>query len=76
MTYNEIKYHLQNCEDSFTFKYNGCSCGIDPISTDKFEMWYGEESIIVDSVDEVMKIDFFDGKSLENILDDVTDFEY
>ena len=28
------------------------------------------------SIDEVMTTKFFDGKSLENILDDITDLEY
>lgn len=39
-------------------------------------MWYGDETITVNSVDEVMETDFFDGKTLESILDDTTDFDY
>ena len=76
MTNNEIREHLDNLIGAITFEYNGYSCGIDPISTDEFDMWYGDETITVISVDEVMETDFFDGKPLESILDDTTDFDY
>lgn len=76
MTNNEIREHLDNLIGAITFEYNGYSWRIDPISTDEFDMWYGDETITVNSVDEVMETDFFDGKTLESILDDTTDFDY
>lgn len=35
--------------------------------------WYGEESANVDSIDKVMNLKFFNGKSLSDIWDDVTE---
>ena len=41
-----------------------------------FDMWYGDESMTAHSIEEVMTTKFFDGKSMEDILDDITDLEY
>lgn len=76
MTSNDIREHLENLIGAITFEYNGYSCGIDPLGIDKFEMWYGDESITLESVDAVMTTKFFDGNSLEDILEDTIEFDY
>ena len=71
-----IKEFLGDLISHITFEYHGYSCGVDPLAPDNFDMWYGEKSMTVHSVKEVMSTTFFDGKSLEDILDDITDLEY
>lgn len=71
-----IREYLGNLTSHVTFEYNGYSCGVDPLALDSFDMWYGDENITVDSIEAVMKTKFFNGKALEDILDDVTDLEY
>ena len=59
-----------------TFEYNGANCGIDPYSKNNFEIWYGENLISVNSVDEVMNTKLFDGKSLTEIFNDITEIDF
>ncbi len=76
MTAEDIREHLENLIGAITFEYNGKNCGIDPLSLNKFVMWYGDDETVAESVDEVMSIDFFDGNCLEEIIEDAEDFEY
>ncbi len=76
MTSSMIKKHLDDLIGCITFEYNGYSCGIDPLAHDDFDMWYGNDEYKAHSIDEVMKIKLFDGKSLEDIEDDITDLDY
>lgn len=76
MTAEDIREHLGNLIGAITFEYNGKNCGIDPLSLNRFVMWYGDDETVAESVDEVMSIDFFFGNCLEEILEDAEDFEY
>lgn len=76
MTAEDIREHLGNLIGAITFEYNGKNCGIDPLSLNKFVMWYGDDETVAESVDEVMSIDFFDGNCLEEIIEDAEYFEY
>lgn len=71
-----VKEYLGNLTSHITFEYDGKACGVDPLSLDKFDMWYGDKSMTAHSIEEVINTNFFDGKSLEDILDDITDLEY
>lgn len=50
--------------------------GVNSLSLNEFDMWYGDKSMTAHSIEEVMDTKFFDGKSLEDILNDITDLEY
>ena len=76
MTILEIKNYLSNLTGHVTFTFNGYSCGIDALSLDSFDMWYGNDEITVDSIEKVLNVKFFGGKSLIEIWNDVTDVEY
>ena len=76
MTNLNIERHLKDLIGCVTFEYNGYSCGVDPLAHNDFDMWYGNNEIKTQSIDEVMKIKFFDGKALEDIVDDITDIDY
>ena len=76
MTGINIRRYLDNLTGCITFKYKGYPCGIDPLAHDNFNMWYGLKEAKAVSIDEVMNKKFFDGKSLENIIGDITEVEY
>jgi hypothetical protein len=76
MTISELKDYLTAMVSHVLFEYNGRSCGIDPLSFNIFEMWIGEEYMTARSVEEVLSVKFFDGKSVKEIWDDVTELEY
>ena len=59
-----------------TFNYNGENCGVEPYSKNDFEIWYGENDVSVNSVDEVMNTKLFDGKSLIEIFNDITEIDF
>ena len=71
MSLNEIKDYISSLCSHLTFVFHGKSCGIDPISSDHFDMWYGDNAITVTSIEEVMKKPFFDGQSLQDIVDEI-----
>ena len=76
MTISEVKKYLSDLIGHITFEYNGYSCGVDPITLNSFDMLYGDNVITVDSIDEVINNNFFDGKSLKDIFDDITELEF
>lgn len=75
MTIANIKKHLKNLTGQITFQYNGKDCGIDPIATDEFDIWYGDKLVTVATVNDVMNIDIFGGKALRDIFNYITDLE-
>lgn len=76
MTDFNVKKYLENLTSHIMFEYDGKNCGVDPLSLDKFDMWYGDKSMTAHSIEEVTDTKFFDGKSLEDIWDEITDLEY
>lgn len=72
----KIKKRINELCSHFTFEYNGVPCGIDPLSIDSFDMWYGEDFFNVKSVDEVMSYPLFGGKSLADITDNIKIIEW
>lgn len=59
--------HLSALTSHITFDYLGYSCGIDPLASDSFDMWYGNNVMTAHSIDGVMNTSFFGGKSLNEI---------
>lgn len=76
MTIAEVKNYLAKLTSHVLFEYKGKSCGVDPLSRNQFNMWYGSEGTTVSSIDEVMTTKFFDGKSLKEIWDHITELEF
>ena len=71
MTIENIKSRIEEGCSHFTFEYDHKTCGIDPVYNPKdgqrYEMWYGDEEHTAKSVDEVMSLPIFGGKTLEEI---------
>ncbi len=76
MTSSMIKKRLDGLIGCVTFEYKGHPCGVDPLAHDDFNMWYGNLAFKARSIDEVMTTKLFDGKSLTDIANDITDLEY
>lgn len=76
MTLDSFKHHISDLIVSVNFDYNGYSCGVDPLGGSKYNMWYGDNDVTVDSVENVLNAKIFDGKSLIDIWDDLTEFDY
>lgn len=71
-----IKNRIEEMQSHFTFMYNGHECGIDPISINRYDMWYGDAFQTVTTVDDAMNSPFFGGNALKDIASsiDVIDF--
>lgn len=76
MSITEVKKFLTTVFSHVTFEYNGLNCGIDPYNKAKFVMWYGDKTTTVNSIEAVMTTKFFDGKSLEEIWNDIVELDY
>lgn len=76
MTIQELREHLTKLVSHITFYYNGYACGIDPLSRNLYEVWCGDDAFSVSSVDEVLNDELFNGRSLIDIWDDVTDLDF
>lgn len=74
MTCDNIRDYLLNVVSHITFEYNEKKCGIDPFSNSDFDVWCGDDCQNVKSIDEVMGINIFDGKSLNEIAAEI-DFD-
>lgn len=57
------------------FEYKGKSCGVDPLTKNLFNIWFGNELISAYSIEEVMGLIFFDGKSLNDIAEEIEVYE-
>lgn len=74
MTITELREYIDSLVSHITFTFNGRDCGAAPITKNKrYDMWYGDKFHIAKTVDEVMNIKFFDGKSLREIIADIED---
>ena len=75
MTSDNLKNQIGLLISHVLFNYNGKLCGVDPIDRHHFDMWYGDKIFSAKSIDEVMATPFFDGKSLNEICNDIIDIE-
>lgn len=75
MTVQSIKKRISECVTAIEFDYKGVHGGVDPFSSNDFDLWYGDNCIKVNSVNEVMSEKFFDDKCLSEILEDIENIE-
>lgn len=70
-----IKY-VGSVSSHVMFDYNGKYCLVDPISSDSIFISYDGNRMEAKSIDEVMHSPFFGGKSLDEIFDELDNFEW
>ena len=76
MNIKEFENYINSLTSHFLFDFNNKKCGVDPLSKDEFDVWYGEELHTVKSVEEVMTIPIFDGSSLTQIFNKIKNVDY
>lgn len=76
MTLDLFEHHIANLIGCVQFDYNGYSCGVDPIGHTGYDVWYGNTVVTVTSVEDVLCTTIFNGKTLLDIWDDLTQFDY
>ena len=76
MKLSDLKDRIASLSGFVGFEYNKKNCGIDPINQSHFEMWYGNDYIIAKSIDEVMAVKIFNGNSLTDIFDKISNFDF
>lgn len=76
MTLKHFKNHLNQLIGAILFDYKGHSCGVDPISKTKYHIWCSDEISTVQSIDDVLTTDIFEGKPLIDIFEECVDFDY
>ncbi len=77
MTKQILKQIISDCCNDVVFSYYGKSAGITSRVNDfvpTFQVWYGSETKEYKDIEKVMTDSFFQGKSLEELIDEV-DFE-
>lgn len=72
MNLEEIRNAIDSLVSFFGFNYNQKNCGVDPISHTQYEMWYGEEeTYTAKSIEEVLSVPMFNGKSINEIYTEI-----
>ncbi len=74
-TVKELYEFIDSHASHVMFEYNGRSCGIDPLSDDDIDMWYGDRSEKFTSIEDAFDSPFFDGKTISQIFD-IIDLEW
>ena len=75
MKTDDLRKQIDSIITHILFDYNGKPCGIDPINLNSIDMWYGDDDYCAKSVDDAMSYPLFDGKSLNQICDKITNIE-
>ena len=88
ITAKAIRNRIAEICSAVTWEYKGKPCGVDPCGIPikkvtentyemrySFDMWYGDKNADFSSVDEVMNEPFFDGKTIEEIIPDMVDYD-
>lgn len=72
---DNIRQCLEEMRTHVLFDYKGIACGIDPLSRNKIDMWFGEKYYTASSIDEAMTYQLFDGSAITDIADQVQNLE-
>ena len=75
MRANELKSQITQRYSHVLFEYKGKNCGVDPLSEDLFNLWFGNELVSAYNIEDVMALKFFDGKSLSEIAGEIEIYE-
>lgn len=72
---DNIRQCLEEMRTHVLFDYKGIACGIDPLSKNEIDMWFGKKNYTASSVDNAMAYRLFNGKSITDIADQVQNLE-
>lgn len=74
--FQEVYDYVASRASHLLFTHQGKNCGIDPFNLNEFDVWYGEEAVVLTGVEQVFNTPFFDGKTLTEIFEEVEDWDY
>lgn len=77
ITRNDIERDIDTSQSCATWTYKGKGCRIDPVDG-HYVMWYGygqQPDLVTKDWNTIFNTIFFDGKTLQEILPDITDYE-
>lgn len=75
ITAKAVQDRIAEICSAVTWVYNNKPCGVDPYGSYKFVMWYGDVVEEFTTVEDVMNEPFFDGKTIEEIIPDMVDYD-
>lgn len=77
MNMKELKAYILSGASCVTFEYNGKNCGIDPYVSKSgcFDVWFGDETFVIETIDKVFNTPLFDGKSLNEVFSSISNLE-
>jgi len=80
MNAEELKAEIAKCYTIIYFRYCGKDGHVDPYYAVKkgysYLLWYDGNEKLVHNIDEVMNTPFFDGHTLDEIADKLTDIDW
>ncbi len=74
--YKMIRDYIDSGASMLYFQYHDKEGHVDPYGPTEFLLWFEGEERTVHSLDEVMNTPFWDGKSLAEIAEEVTDITW
>ena len=75
MTREEMRAEIESLLGFIGFEYNGKWCGVDPFSAQEIEMFCGDKEYTARSVEDAMTVRLFDGRSLDEIAEELTNID-
>lgn len=76
MSAKELRNFITQGYTMLYFQYGGKEGHVDPYSHFEYLLWYDGNAKLVHSINEVMDTPFFDGHSLAEIADKLTDVDW
>lgn len=74
MTIHTLKQAIKECTNDIIFTFNGKSSGITSTVNNYipvFQAWYGNDIKEYDNIEDVMNDNFYNGKALADIVDEI-----
>lgn len=71
MNKKELRQMIDSLTDDIEFDYDGEHGSICPFSRSDIVVGYGEREVRCSNIDEVMKLEIFNGKCIEDICDEL-----
>ncbi|MFR4307333.1 MULTISPECIES: hypothetical protein [Acidaminococcus] len=68
MNKDVFKDRIYSLISAVTFDYKGKRCGVDPLSHQQYDVWYGDKCKTMTDINQVMNEPFFDNQSLADIV--------
>ncbi|APU71001.1 hypothetical protein LCR01_00610 [Companilactobacillus crustorum] len=74
MNIEQLKAKILDDGSGFTFTLDSKPCGMEPDSRNKetyYPAWYGDKNKDFNNIDDLMSDEFFGGKSMVQLIDDI-----